>query len=73
MKSSELGVQIPGPVEHCDGTHRRQGHANLNGNVNDPQGNPVTTYGNVVTVWRKDADGSWRNVVDMWNEAPRRD
>lgn len=39
--------------------------------VNDAQGNPVTTYGKVVTVWRK-ADGSWRNVVDMWNEAPPR-
>ena len=37
---------------------------------NDSQGNPVTTYGKVVTVWRKEADGSWRNVVDMWNEAP---
>ena len=40
--------------------------------INDPQGNPVTVHGKVVTVWRKDADGSWRNVVDMWNEAPAR-
>jgi ketosteroid isomerase-like protein len=39
---------------------------------NDPHGHPVTAYGKVVTVWRKDADGSWRNVVDMWNEAPPR-
>lgn len=38
--------------------------------VHDSQGNPVTTHGKVVTVWRKDADGSWKNVVDMWNEAP---
>jgi hypothetical protein len=38
--------------------------------VNDAHGNPVTTHGKVVTVWRKDPDGSWRNVVDMWNEAP---
>ena len=38
--------------------------------LNDVQGNAVTTYGKVVTVWRKEADGSWRNVVDMWNEAP---
>ena len=37
---------------------------------NDPQGNPVTAHGKVVTVWRKDANGAWRNVVDMWNEAP---
>ena len=40
--------------------------------INDAQGNPVTTHGKVVTVWRKGADGSWRNVVDMWNEAPPR-
>ena len=38
----------------------------------DAQGNTVTTHGKVVTVWRKGADGSWRNVVDMWNEAPPR-
>lgn len=37
-----------------------------------PDGNPVTAHGKVVTVWRKSADGSWRNVVDMWNEAPPR-
>ena len=39
--------------------------------VDDPEGNTVTTYGKVVTIWRKDDDGSWRNVVDMWNTAPR--
>lgn len=38
--------------------------------VNDPSGKPVTTHGKVVTVWRKDANGQWKNVVDMWNEAP---
>ena len=38
--------------------------------VNDADGNPITTHGKVVTVWRKHADGSWRNVVDMWNETP---
>ena len=38
--------------------------------MNDALGNPVTTYGKVVTVWRRDAAGSWKNVVDMWNEAP---
>ena len=37
---------------------------------NDPNGDPVTAHGKVVTVWRKGADGSWRNIVDMWNEAP---
>ncbi len=35
--------------------------------INDSLGNPVTTYGKAVTVWRKDPDGVWRNVVDIWN------
>lgn len=35
--------------------------------INDSLGNPVTTYGKSVTVWRKDPDGVWRNVVDIWN------
>lgn len=38
--------------------------------VHDSVGNPVATHGKVVTIWRKDADGNWKNVVDMWNEAP---
>jgi ketosteroid isomerase-like protein len=36
--------------------------------VNDSTGKPVKSYGKVVTVWRKDPDGTWRNVVDMWND-----
>jgi ketosteroid isomerase-like protein len=23
-----------------------------------------------VTVWRKNADGAWKCVVDIWNNAP---
>lgn len=38
--------------------------------VHDSLGNPVRTHGKVVTVWRKDRGGEWKNVVDMWNEAP---
>jgi len=38
--------------------------------ANDSLGNTVTTHGKVVTVWRKDAGGSWKNVADIWNEAP---
>jgi len=38
--------------------------------VSGHSGKPVTTYGKVVTIWHKDAHGDWRNVVDMWNEAP---
>lgn len=37
---------------------------------NDSLGNRVVQHNKVVTVWRKGDDGSWKNVVDMWNETP---
>ena len=33
--------------------------------VNDSLGNPVTKYGKGVTIWKKDANGSWKNVVEI--------
>lgn len=36
----------------------------------DSTGVQVTEWNKVVTVWRKEADGSWRNVIDMWNADP---
>lgn len=33
-------------------------------------GEKIVTHGKVVTVWRKDSSGQWKNVVDMWNAAP---
>ncbi len=38
--------------------------------MNDSLGNPITENNKSVTVWRKDPDGSWKNVVDMWNADP---
>lgn len=38
--------------------------------VNGENGEKIVTHGKVVTVWRKDQDGQWKNVVDMWNSAP---
>jgi uncharacterized protein (TIGR02246 family) len=35
-----------------------------------PDGKRVTVDGNAVTVWRKGADGAWKCVVDIWNDAP---
>jgi len=36
----------------------------------DKDGKPVTRYGKYVTVWKKQADGTWRVVADMGNTAP---
>ena len=38
--------------------------------INDPQGMVITERGRGVTVWRKDKDGKWRCVVDVWNAGP---
>ena len=38
--------------------------------VNDSLGNPINEFNKVVTIWRKEADGSWKNIVDMWNDDP---
>jgi len=38
--------------------------------MNGPDGKPVTQYYRAVTIWRKQADGSWKNVVDISNAGP---
>ena len=36
----------------------------------DSTGTPVTESNKSVTIWRKEPDGSWKNVIDMWNADP---
>jgi uncharacterized protein (TIGR02246 family) len=35
--------------------------------VNDEQGNPSTTRGKYVVVWKKQTDGSWKVIYDMFS------
>ena len=35
-----------------------------------PEGQPVSTNGRAVTVWRRESDGNWRCAVDIWNDGP---
>ncbi len=35
--------------------------------MNDPKGKPMTDRGKYATVWKKQADGSWRVALDMFN------
>ena len=39
--------------------------------VNGPEGRPLTQQFRAVTVWRKEADGAWRNILDISNAPPR--
>ena len=36
----------------------------------DAAGNLQTESGRYVTVWRRDSDGAWRCVIDIWNGGP---
>jgi hypothetical protein len=36
----------------------------------DSMGLQVTEWNKVVAVWRKQTDGSWKNVIDIWNADP---
>ena len=38
--------------------------------MNGPQGTPVTQHQQALTVWRKQGDGTWKNVVDMTTSEP---
>ena len=38
--------------------------------IGGPEGQPVTTSGRAVTVWRRESDGTWRCAVDIWNDEP---
>lgn len=35
--------------------------------LNDPQGNPVQRSGKYTTVWKKQEDGQWKVVADVFN------
>ena len=38
--------------------------------MNGADGEPATTKGRAVTIWRRDPDGVWRCAVDVWNAEP---
>ena len=38
--------------------------------VPGPDGKLMTIHGRGITVWRRDGDGQWRCVIDIWNDPP---
>ncbi len=35
--------------------------------TDDSKGKPVTDHGKILEVWKKQADGGWKCIVDTWN------
>jgi ketosteroid isomerase-like protein len=40
------------------------------GHSKDANGNPVTTSGRYMTIWRKEADGNWKVLLDSGSNEP---
>jgi ketosteroid isomerase-like protein len=38
--------------------------------VNDSLGKPIVYFNKGVTIWKKQVDGSWKDIVDTWNAIP---
>jgi len=50
--------------QSCDMAYMIEQNQNT---INDSTGIAKTEINKAVTVWRKEKDGSWKNVVDIWN------
>jgi uncharacterized protein (TIGR02246 family) len=61
-KTNDVVVSKSGDFAYGIGTNRVS--------VTAPDGTLVTVDGKAVTIWRREPDGSWKCVVDIWNDAP---
>ncbi len=61
-KSSDAALSPDGEMAYLCGENRVT--------MDGPDGARKTTAGRGVTVWRKERDGEWRCVLDIWNEPP---
>ena len=61
-KTNDVVVSPGGDFAYGIGTNRVS--------VTAPDGTPITVDGKAVTIWRREPDGSWKCVVDIWNDAP---
>ena len=58
-QASQTGAARSGELGYSTGTYEM--------NFNDPKGNPLSDHGKYATVWRKQADGSWKVLLDVFN------
>jgi ketosteroid isomerase-like protein len=60
---SKAEVSAAGDMGYTVGTYTTTG--------NDAAGNPMTEQGKYITIWKKQADGQWKAVEDIFNaDAP---
>jgi uncharacterized protein (TIGR02246 family) len=58
-KTTDVVVSRSGDLAYATGTNRVS--------FTGPDGQPVTVEGKAVTVWRREKDGAWKCVIDIWN------
>ena len=58
-QANKVEVARSGDLSYIMGTYQLT--------MNDPQGNPVNDKGKFVEVWKKQADGKWKVVADIFN------
>jgi ketosteroid isomerase-like protein len=61
-KATRVEVARSGDLAYLNGTY--------DFTLNDAKGKPVKDIGKYVEVWKKQADGSWKTVADIWNSDP---
>ncbi len=59
-KTSTVAVSRGGDIAYTTGTNRVTFSA--------PDGKKVTVEGKAVAVWRREEDGAWKCVIDIWND-----
>jgi len=61
-KSSEVKFSPDGKMAYMSGENMMT--------MNDSTGKMMSMPGRGYTIWRKEADGNWKCVVDIWNNPP---
>lgn len=60
-KTTTVAVSRGGDIAYTTGTNRVT--------FSTPDGKQVTVEGKAVAVWRREKDGAWKCVIDIWNDA----
>jgi len=61
-KTTTVAVSRGGELAYTTGTNHLTFSA--------PDGKLVTVEGKAVAVWRREKDGEWKCVIDIWNDVP---